>query len=78
MLDELRRLWGSYCELLERQLLQQRPWEEEFLHWSFDGRAWHLHGDPPPNGQTRGATSGGGCQAVADCRAATRGGSCSG
>src|SRR3954471_13661556 len=36
----LREFWDTQVELHERMALRDRPWEEEFLHWS-GGR---LHG----------------------------------
>jgi hypothetical protein len=71
--DRLRRL-GAFLrefdaevtELHERQRLLNRPWEEEFLHWAYDGEAWHLHGHltPPDDGRRRSVTSNGWCPAV--------------
>jgi hypothetical protein len=51
-------------ELLERQHLANRPWEEQYLHWSYDGTQWHLHGHlPPPSKRRCSTTRGGWCQA---------------
>jgi hypothetical protein len=68
--DRLRRL-GAFLrefdaevtELHERQRLLNRPWEEEFLHWAYDGEAWHLHGHltPPDDRRRRSVTSSGWC-----------------
>ena len=68
--DRLRRLGvalrefdAEVTELHERQRLLNRPWEEEFLHWAYDGRQWHLHGHvaPPADGRRRSVTRGGWC-----------------
>lgn len=62
ILGSLRRLWDDQRELGERQALIDRPWDEEYLHWSFDGQRWHLHGTLlPPDGRRRSVTSGGWC-----------------
>ncbi len=63
----LRRVSGEVRELEERRALLDRPWEEEFLHWAHDGRAWHLHGHltPPPRRRTRSVTSRGWCPGLA-------------
>jgi hypothetical protein len=44
----------------ERRLLQDRPWEEELLHWAKDGS---LHGtvSPPTDGRRRSTTTDGWC-----------------
>jgi hypothetical protein len=44
--------------------LRDRPWEEELLHWSADGR---LHGTiaPPPGRPHRATTRGGWCPGLA-------------
>lgn len=68
----LRRLWtvlrefnATQLELVERQALLDRPWEEDFMHWAHDGQSWHLHGHlvPPHDGRRRGATPEGWCPA---------------
>ncbi|GAB3575391.1 hypothetical protein GCM10027445_37780 [Amycolatopsis endophytica] len=43
----LREFAATHAELTERQELRNRPWEEDFLHWSLDAE---LHGTvvPPP------------------------------
>jgi hypothetical protein len=40
-------------ELIDRYLLLNQPWEEDFLHWSHDGEHWRLHGHllPPRRGR---------------------------
>lgn len=56
--------WVGYRELAERRALLQRPWEEELLHWSWDGENWQLHGHlEPPAGRRRSTTSSGWCPA---------------
>jgi hypothetical protein len=58
----LRRGWAAQLELRERWLLRYRPWEEEFLHWRYDGESWFLHGRLlPPRGRRLGATRSGWC-----------------
>lgn len=44
----------------ERRSLQDRPWEEELLHWAKDGT---LHGtvSPPSDGRRRSITADGWC-----------------
>jgi hypothetical protein len=44
----------------ERRSLQDRPWEEELLHWAKDGT---LHGtmSPPSDGKRRSITTDGWC-----------------
>lgn len=44
----------------ERRSLQDRPWEEELLHWAKDGT---LHGTvpPPSDGKRRSITKDGWC-----------------
>jgi hypothetical protein len=48
--------------LRERRALQDRPWEENLLHWAKDGT---LHGtmSPPSDGRRRSVTSDGWCPA---------------
>lgn len=49
-MTRLRGLNASQAELNERAALLGRPWQEDILHWSYDGKRWHLHGTllPPP------------------------------
>lgn len=44
----------------ERRSLQDRPWEEDLLHWALDGS---LHGtiSPPYDGRRRSTTTDGWC-----------------
>ena len=63
--QRFRDFWGGFRELHERQALRQRPWEEELLHWSWDGENWQLHGHlDPPAGRRRSTTSSGWCLAL--------------
>lgn len=62
LVSRLRSCWETQIRLTERRQLAMRPWEEEFLHWSFDGGAWVLHGHlTPPPGRRRSVTSDGWC-----------------
>lgn len=54
LLAKARELYVQQNELAERQLLLNRPWEEEFLHWGQDG---HLHGHLVPPGHRRLSTT---------------------
>ncbi|GAA3839140.1 hypothetical protein [Amycolatopsis tucumanensis] len=52
----LREFAATQIELTERRDLENRPWEEEFLHWAADG---HLHGAVvPPRGRHSTSRSG--------------------
>jgi hypothetical protein len=63
----LRDFLAVQAELHERMGLCDRPWEEELLHWSADGR---LHGTlSPPPGRRRSTTRGGWCPGLAADRA---------
>lgn len=71
--DRLRRLGSALrdfdaevTELHERQRLRNRPWEEQFLHWAYDGQEWHLHGHlpPPAGGRRHSVTRNGWCPAL--------------
>ncbi len=54
----LRDFLAVQIELHERTALRDRPWEEEFLHWSGD----ELHGYRlPPTGRRLGTTRSGWC-----------------
>jgi len=56
----LREFWETQVELHERMALRDRPWEEEFLHWS----GGQLHGwRLPPPGRRIGTTRDGWCPA---------------
>ncbi len=56
----LREFWEIQVGLHERVALRNRPWEEEFLHWS----GGQLHGwRLPPPGRRVGTTRDGWCPA---------------
>ena len=58
----VRRFWAEQAEIHERIVLLNRPWEEEYLHWSGAGEQACLHGQLlPPDGRCHGATRGGWC-----------------
>ena len=59
----LREAHAAQVRLQERMALRRQPWLEEFLHWSFDGEDWHLHGHllPPGDGRLQSVTSDGWC-----------------
>lgn len=63
LLDRLREFLAKQGRLYERQALLNRPWEKDFLHWSWDGQRWQLHGhlSPPGDGRRRSVTRGGWC-----------------
>jgi hypothetical protein len=61
----IRALLADHAELAERLALQNRPWEEAFLHWSGDAAEPHLHGQYlPPPGRRRSVTRAGWCLGV--------------
>ncbi len=66
----LRDALADHHRLLERQALRDRPWEEEFLHWAWDGDSWQLHGHRPPPTRARrlSVTSDGWCPALPTTR----------
>jgi hypothetical protein len=67
LLARLRHFNATQIELHERLLLLNRPWEEHFLHWSWNGYDWQLHGHlPPPSGRRRSTTSTGWCPYARD------------
>ena len=63
VLDRLREANAAQVRLHERMALRRQPWLEEFLHWSFDGQEWRLHGHllPPGDGRLQSVTSDGWC-----------------
>jgi hypothetical protein len=63
VLRQLREFLREQERLYERQLLLNRPWEEEYLHWCWTGERWELHGRlvPPDDGHRRSVTSDGWC-----------------
>jgi hypothetical protein len=63
LLQQITEFNAIHIEFCERMLLQNRPWEEEFLHWHWNGQRWHLHGRLlPPPGRPRSTTTTGQCQ----------------
>jgi hypothetical protein len=56
----LREFWAGYRRIFERQQLLNRPWEEEFLHFTPDGQL-HGHIPPPDDGRRLSVTSDGWC-----------------
>jgi len=62
LLARLREFNAVQVELHERLLLLNRPWEEELMHWAYDGHAWKLHGHQlPPPGRGHSVTASGWC-----------------
>ena len=61
----LARSWRMLAELDERTALRDRPWEEQFLHWAWDGRALVLHGEMLPPRRRMSTTRGGWCRQAA-------------
>lgn len=63
----LREFHEVHVELVERQQLLNRPWEEDFLHWVTDGEHWYLHGHlvPPAGHRRHSVTRSGWCPALA-------------
>ena len=63
LLAWLRQFVEDYERIYERCELLNRPWEEDFVHWSWNGREWELHGHlaPPPDGRRRSTTADGWC-----------------
>lgn len=67
VLARLRDFLGQQAELAERRSLLDRPWEEQFLHWAYDGHEWRLHGHrlPPPGRRAHSTTRTGWCPGIA-------------
>jgi hypothetical protein len=62
LLAAVRRFWAEQAEIQERIVLLNRPWEEDYLHWSGEGAQADLHGRLlPPSGRRRGVTRSGWC-----------------
>ena len=61
--DRWRTFCAETCELQERLLLINRPWEEELLHWAGGEDEGRLHGRrvPPPGRRRHSVTSRGWC-----------------
>lgn len=51
--DRWRAFCAETCELQERLLLLDRPWEEELLHWAGGDDEGLLHGHRVPSGRRR-------------------------
>ncbi|MCU1681749.1 MAG: hypothetical protein JWQ81_2488 [Amycolatopsis sp.] len=66
-LARLREFHEVHTELVERQDLLNRPWEEDFLHWVSDGEHSYLHGHlaPPADNRRHSVTRNGWCPALA-------------
>jgi hypothetical protein len=60
LLEGLRDYFAVYKRLHEHQALRNRPWEEDFLHWSLDGEL-HGHLPPPQQGRRHSVASDGWC-----------------
>lgn len=69
-LTRVREFLATQAELSQRQSLLNRPWEEEMLHWSWDGREWRLHGHltPPPGRRRHSTTDSGWCPGLRSVR----------
>jgi len=63
LVTRIREANAAQVELRERVRLRQQPWQEKFLHWSFDGDEWRLHGNrlPAPDERGRSVTRSGWC-----------------
>ncbi len=61
-----RHFYATQEQMYERLGLLNRPWEEEFLHWS---QAGHLHGHriPPDDGRRRSTATDGWCPGMKAC-----------
>ncbi|GHF24977.1 hypothetical protein GCM10017786_68880 [Amycolatopsis deserti] len=61
ILAGLREFAATQAELAERRDLLDRPWEEEFLHWTAGGE---LHGSVVPPRGRQATTRSGWCPGV--------------
>jgi len=63
LIQRITTVSAEIRELEQRRDLLNRPWEEEFLHWAYDGHEWRLHGHriPGPGKRGRSVTSSGWC-----------------
>lgn len=62
LVTRLRAFNAAQVEAQERLWLLNRPWEEDMLHWVYDGQKWQLHGHLPPSSRRRhSVTPGGWC-----------------
>lgn len=59
-LRALRQFYAGYARIHERQVLLNRPWEEDFLHVARDGSV-HGHLLPPTDRRGHSVTSDGWC-----------------
>jgi hypothetical protein len=68
-LTGVREFLATQAELAQRRDLVNRPWEEELLHWAYDGE-WHLHGRvmPPPGRRRHSTTRSGWCPGLRAAR----------
>lgn len=58
--EALARFWAEQKELSERLDLAERPWEERYLHWAWEGGEYVLHGELMPSTTRRMSTTRGG------------------
>ncbi len=63
LLARVREFNATQVEMQERLLLLNRPEEEKYTHWAYDGHTWQLHGHlpPPDDGRRRSVTPDGWC-----------------
>ncbi len=60
--EALTRFWAEQKEMSERLSLMERPWEEQYLHWAWEGGRYVLHGElVPASGRRMSTTHGGWC-----------------
>lgn len=75
LMRHMRAVNAELVELSERAALLNRPWEEDYLHWSPDGSGWQLHGWlVPPARRRRSVTGSGWCPALATSQIRRNGG----
>jgi hypothetical protein len=58
--EALARFWAEQKEIGERLTLLDRPWEERYLHWAWEGGELVLHGELVPSTRRRMSTTRGG------------------
>lgn len=69
IIDALRRDFRGYAEIHQRRQLVDRPWREEFLHFTPDGQ---VHGQlTPPDDRWRWSTTATGWCPQSACRNGT-------
>ena len=61
-LSRVREVVAEQAELQERLALLNRPWAEEYLHWSAADGTLHGHLMPPRSWRRFSVTKGGWCQ----------------